>query len=173
MADGSDKTRHPMVNYIAAPPKGLIHLGVDDLSGENKDCISQAKRMAERMKATGKEKCFFLAVLDGALRACFPHLEKEMPWLTAIWCGCHVLSLFFKDCFTKVDELKEHLALVKRVIHFVKDHQMPLSIFREFSHVELILPGETRYASAVVTVARHAQCVDAPGQGDGERLRRH
>jgi hypothetical protein len=57
-----------------------------------------------------------------------------------------------QNCFTKVNELKEHLALVKRVIHFVKDHQMPLSIFREFSHVELILPGETRYASAVVTV---------------------
>jgi hypothetical protein len=102
VSDGhSDKTRHPMVNYIAASPKGSIHLWVDDLSGENKDCISQAKRMVERMKATGKEKCFFLAVLDGVLRACFPHLEKEMPWLTAIWCGCHVLSLFFKTALLR------------------------------------------------------------------------
>ena len=36
------------------------------LSGEAKDCISQAKRMAERMTATGKERSFCLVVLDGA-----------------------------------------------------------------------------------------------------------
>jgi hypothetical protein len=47
------------------------------LSGEDKDCLSQAARMIERMKATGKETSFYLAVLDGALRSCFPHLEKE------------------------------------------------------------------------------------------------
>jgi hypothetical protein len=80
------------------------------LSGEAKDCISQAKRVVERMTATGKERSFYLVVLDGAMRACFPYLEKEMPWLTAIWCGCHILSLFFKDCFTKTEALKDHLA---------------------------------------------------------------
>ena len=36
------------------------------MSGEAKDCISQAKRMAERMTATGKERSFCLVVLDGA-----------------------------------------------------------------------------------------------------------
>ena len=36
------------------------------MSGEAKDCISQAKRMAERMTATGKERSFYLVVLDGA-----------------------------------------------------------------------------------------------------------
>jgi len=80
VSDGhSDKSRNPVVNYLCVAPKGSIHLGVDNLSGEAKDCISQAKRMVERMKATGKAKSFYLAVLDGALRSCFPHLEKEMP----------------------------------------------------------------------------------------------
>ena len=36
------------------------------MSGEAKDCISQAKRMAERMTATGKERSFYLVVLDRA-----------------------------------------------------------------------------------------------------------
>jgi hypothetical protein len=35
-----------------------------------------------------------------------------------------------------------------------------LAMFRAISDKELLLPGETRYASAVVAVARHAQCVD-------------
>jgi hypothetical protein len=59
-----------------------------------------------------------------------------------------------------VDELAKHLKTAKEVIHFVKDHQMPLSIFREISKKELVLPAETRYASALVTVSRYAECAD-------------
>jgi hypothetical protein len=66
MATVCDKSRQPIANYLCCAPKGSIHLGVDDLSGEVKDCISQAKRMAERMTATGKERSFYLGVLDGA-----------------------------------------------------------------------------------------------------------
>ena len=67
VSDGHcDKSRQPIVNYLCCAPKGSIHLGVDDFSGEAKDCISQAKRMAERMTATGKERSFYLVVLDGA-----------------------------------------------------------------------------------------------------------
>jgi hypothetical protein len=48
VSDGhSDKSRHPIANYLCCAPKGSIHLGVDDVSGEAGDCISQAKRMAE------------------------------------------------------------------------------------------------------------------------------
>jgi hypothetical protein len=96
VSDGhSDKTRCPVVNYLACSTKGAHHLGIDDLSGEAKDNKAQAKRMVERMKATGKEKSFVLvAVLDGALRSCFPELEKEMPWLTAVWCACHIYPVF-------------------------------------------------------------------------------
>jgi hypothetical protein len=59
VSDGhSDKSMHPIVSYLCCTPKGSIHLGVDDFSGEARDCISQAKRMAERMTATGKERGF-------------------------------------------------------------------------------------------------------------------
>jgi hypothetical protein len=48
------------------PNPGCVFLGVfpDDSSGEAKDCISQAKRMDKRMTATGKERSFYLVVLD-------------------------------------------------------------------------------------------------------------
>ena len=60
------KRINPIVSYLCCTPKGSIHLGVDDFSGEARDCISQAKRMAERMTATGKERSFCLVILDGA-----------------------------------------------------------------------------------------------------------
>jgi hypothetical protein len=63
-----DKSRQPIVNYLCCAPKGSIHLGVGDLSGEAKDCISQAKRMAERSMtatSTGKERSSYLVVWTG------------------------------------------------------------------------------------------------------------
>ena len=59
-----------------------------------------------------------VCVLDGALRASFPFIEAQMPWLTTMWCSCHILSLFFKDCFSgtnAVPELRDALAKVKIV----------------------------------------------------------
>ena len=101
-AGNASRIRAHYLKCLACPsplsPKGAHFLGADDMANVNKDCEAMAGYMVESMKATKHEKSFFLAVLDGALRAAFPHLEKAMPWLTAIWCACHILSLFFKDC---------------------------------------------------------------------------
>jgi hypothetical protein len=90
----------PVVNYIAMSPGGNHCLGADDMGrAENaeKDCASMAKYLHEKCVGTGHERPFYLCVLDGALRSAFPHLEKKMPWITCIWCSCHIISLFFKD----------------------------------------------------------------------------
>ena len=96
-----------------------------------------------------------VCVLDGALRSAFPHIEAKMPWITCIWCSCHIISLFFKDCFTGekgLPELKEALEKVKKVVHFVRDRQKPLAIFRTYSTKELILPGK-KYVYTIALLA--------------------
>jgi hypothetical protein len=75
-----------------------------------KDCASMAKYLHEKCVGTGHERPFCLCVLDGAPRSAFPHLEKKIPW--RIWCSCHIISLFFKNCFGSekgVPELVEAL----------------------------------------------------------------
>jgi hypothetical protein len=78
-------------------PGGNHFLGADDMSRAEKDCASMAKYLHEKCVGTGHERSFYLCVLDGALRSAFPHLERKMPWITCIWCSCHIISLFFKD----------------------------------------------------------------------------
>jgi hypothetical protein len=63
----------------------------------------------EQCVETGVERSFFLCVLDGALRSSFPFLEEKMPWISCIWCSCHILSLFFKDCFSTGSPSKDIL----------------------------------------------------------------
>jgi hypothetical protein len=87
-----------------------------------------------------------------------------MPWITCIWCSCHVISLFFKDCFGSdkgVPALVEALAKVKRVVHFIRDRQKPLAIYRFIAKKALMLPGETQYGSAVLTIMRFVTQIDA------------
>jgi hypothetical protein len=87
-----------------------------------------------------------------------------MPWITCIWCSCHIISLFFKDCFGAdkgVPSLVEALAKVKRVVHFIRGRQKPLGIYRSIAKKALVLPGETRYGSAVLTIMRFVTQIDA------------
>ena len=55
----------------------------------------------------------------------------------------------------------EALAKVKRVVHFIRDRQKPLGIYRSIAKKALMLPGETRYGSAVLTIMRFVTQIDA------------
>jgi hypothetical protein len=141
MSDGkTNNGRIPIVNYIAASPKGTHFLAADDMSNVAKDNVKMAKYLHEKCIETGFERSFYACVLDGALRSAFPHIEAHMPWISCIWCSCHIISLFFKDCF-KLAVLNDALEKVKRVIKFIRDRQKPLAFFRSNSAKNLILPG--------------------------------
>jgi hypothetical protein len=156
MSDGkTNKSRNPIINFIAASAHGAHFLAAEDMSDKQKDNKKMAEYLHEKCVDTGKVKSFYMCVLDGALRSAFPHIEAKMPWITCIWCSCHIISLFFKDCFTGekgLPELKEALEKVKKVIHFVRDRQKPLAIFRTYSTKELILPGK-KYVYTIALLA--------------------
>ena len=73
--------RIPIVNYIAASPKGTHFLAADDMSNVAKDNVKMAKYLHEKCIETGFERSFYACVLDGALRSAFPHIEARMPWI--------------------------------------------------------------------------------------------
>jgi hypothetical protein len=57
--------------------------------------------------------------------------------------------------------LVQALAKVKRVMHFIRDRQKPLAIYRLIAKKALVLPGETRYGSAVLTTMRFVTQIGA------------
>ena len=145
MSDGkTNNAKVPIVNYIAKSPKGAHFLAAVDMGLAEKDNKKMAQYLHEKCVETGFEKSFYLCVLDGALRSAFPYVIEKMPWISCIWCSCHILSLFFKDCFSGdkgLPLLKEALEKVKSVVRFVRDRQKPLAFFGEVSKKALILPG--------------------------------
>ena len=147
MSDGkTNNGKVPICNFIAKSAHGSHFLAAVDMGTKEKDNRTMAKYLHEKCVETGFEKSFFLCVLDGALRSSFPFLEEKMPWITCIWCSCHILSLFFKDCFnTGSDKGLPALSLclkdAKTTVTFVRDRQKPLAFFNEISKKALILPG--------------------------------
>jgi hypothetical protein len=136
----------PIVNYIAKSPKGVHFLAAVDMGLAEKNNKKMAQYLHEKCVEISYEKSFYLCVLDGALRLAFPFVIEKMPWISCIWCSCHILSLslFFKDCFSGdkgLPLLKEALEKVKTVVRFVRDRQKPLAFFGEVSTKALILPG--------------------------------
>jgi hypothetical protein len=79
--------------------------------------------------------------------------EQSLP--TSQWSSCQRLGSD-KDCFGSdkgVPELVEALAKVKRVVHFIRDRQKPLAIYRFIAKKALSdatwARDHARYGSAV------------------------
>ena len=146
MSDGkTNNGKVPIVNYVAMSAKGAHFLAAVDMGLLQKDNKKMAEYLHEKCVATGFEKSFYLCVLDGALRSAFPHIVQKMPWMSCIWCSCHIISLFFKDCFTGdkgIVVLMGVLEKVKKIVRFIRDRQKPLAIFTAHSKKALILPGK-------------------------------
>jgi hypothetical protein len=147
MSDGkTNNGKVPIVNFIAKSPHGAHFLAAVDMGTAEKDNKKMAQYLHEKCVETGFEKSFFLCVLDGALRSSFPFLIEKMPWLSCLWCSCHIISLFFKDCFSGekgIPALKLLLEKVKKIVHFIRDRQKPLAFFGKNSDKALILPGKS------------------------------
>ena len=146
MSDGkTNNGKIPIANFIARSAHGSHFLADVDMGTKDKDNRTMAGYLHEKCVETGFEKSFYLCVLDGAMRSAFPFLIEKMPWISCIWCSCHILSLFFKDCFSGekgIPALKMLLDKVKKIVHFIRDRQKPLAFFTQNSKKALILPGE-------------------------------
>lgn len=80
-------------------------------------------------------------------------LGEEFPWVTWTGCGTHGLDLFLED----VEELewaKELIKEARELVKFVNNHHKSVAIFRDHSDLELLRPGDTRFATAFMMLER-------------------
>jgi hypothetical protein len=94
MSDGkTNNGKMPICNSIAKSAKGAHFLAAVDMGLKDKPNKKMADYIHEQCVETGCERSFFFCAFLTA------RLEKKMPWISCIWCSCHILVLFFKDCF--------------------------------------------------------------------------
>jgi hypothetical protein len=96
-------------------------------------------------------------------------LAEDLPHLFWVPCAAHCLDLCLED-IGKLAPVEEIIKEGRELVTFVKNHQMPLSLFRDLSKLELLKPGGCRGEAASPPAVRSATLVSV-GAG-GKRLPR-
>lgn len=93
-------------------------------------------------------------------KASWTIISSTYPHVTCGPCSAHCLDLLLED-FGKEDWIKKHFAEGKEIVKFVTSHHQSLALFREKSSLELLKPGETRFATNFIMLKRLNECKDA------------
>ena len=84
--------------------------------------------------------------LDGAESRTLRILEETLGWITAGLCTPHSLDLAIED-MAKLEWVAKRVVSAKDIVKFIRGHQKSLALYRSKANLELVLAGETRFAT--------------------------
>ena len=124
------------------------------LAGKRKTAKYIARVLSDAIKELGPKNV--LQVVTDSAESCKQAgrlLEKKYKWLTWVPCAAHCLDLFLEDIYKKVPHVAELVTQARKMIFFMKHHQMALTVCKRFSSKALLVPGSTRYVPLLCTCA--------------------
>jgi hypothetical protein len=133
--------------------------------GKKKTAEYIASVLAEVIDELGPKNV--LQVVTDSAEACKKAgkiLETQFKGLTWVPCAAHCLDLYLTVCFKKtcgltgqydrfnllqdvgkkIERMADLIAMCRRVIFFIKNHQAALAMLKQFSNKTLLCPGATR-----------------------------
>jgi hypothetical protein len=154
-SDGWLDTRNRLLfNLLMVTPKGEKFLESVDTSGDTKDANFIAQVVGKAIEDVGAKIVVqvhmdSVAVCKGAGRK----LEARFPHITFIPCTSHCLDLLLED-MGKLDWVSSVIAEARTTLKFITNHHKSLALFRSMSKLELLKPGETRFATNFIMLQR-------------------
>jgi hypothetical protein len=154
-SDGwSDTRNRPLLNLLMVTPKGEKFLESVDTSGDTKDADFIAQVVGKAIKDVGAETVVQVCMDSAAVcKAAGRKLEVHFPHITFTPCTPHCLDLLLED-MGKLDWVSSVIAKAKTALKFITNHHKSLAIFRSLSKLELLKPGETRFATNFIMLQR-------------------
>jgi hypothetical protein len=160
--DGWDNVVHrPLMNIMLSCPAGDVFLGSIDTTGNSKTkeyIAGELKRYIENVGprlvtqvCTDNAKNI-LGAMDDVVTS-YPHIFKQ-------GCAAHALDLFMED-WAKVPQFKDLIKRSRSVCLYIRNHHIPMALFRQVSRLSLIVLPETRFACNLLMIRRLATVCDA------------
>jgi hypothetical protein len=87
-------------------------------------------------------------------------ITAQFPWIFCSGCVAHVMDLALED-MDKLDWVSPRIKAARNVVKFITNHHKSLALFREQSKLELLKPGDTRFATAFIMLQRVLEVKDA------------
>ncbi len=147
-SDGwSDTRNRPLLNLLMVTPKGEKFLENVNTSGDTKDADFIAQVVGKAIEDVGAEIVVQVCMDSAAVcKAVGCKLEARFPHITFTPCTPHCLDLLLED-MGKLDWVSFVIAEARTALKFITNHHKSLALFRSLSKLELLKPGETRFAT--------------------------
>jgi hypothetical protein len=153
--DGWSETQNrPLLNHLMVTPKGEKFLESVDTSGDTKDANFIAQVVGKAIEDVGAE-IVVQVCMDSATvyKVAGRKLEARFPHITFTPCTPHCLDLLLED-MGKLDWVSSAIAEARTTLKFITNHHKSLALFRSLSKLELLKPGETRFATNFIMLHR-------------------
>jgi hypothetical protein len=154
-SDGWSDTRNRLLlNLLMVTPKGEKFLETVNTSGDTKDADFIAQVVGKVIEDVGAEIVVQVCMDSAAIcKAAGRKLEARFPHITFTPCTPHCLDLLLED-MGKLDWVSSIIAEAKTTLKFITNHHKSLALFRNLSKLELLKPGETRFATNFIMLQR-------------------
>lgn len=162
VSDGwTNVQNRPIINFLVVTADGAMFVDGVDTSGQVKDADFIAEELGKRIESLGPENV--VQVVTDSAGNCVAAREKLAGKYKSIVfspCAAHCLDLLLED-IGKLAWVKDVIAEGHDIVKFITNHQSSLAYFRTHSELELLKPGETRFASYFIMLNRLKETQDA------------
>ncbi len=161
-SDGwSDVRRRPLLNLLVVSPKGEMFLKAVDTRGETKDAAYIVGQLIDCIREVGADSVIQV-VTDSAVvcKVVGRLVEQEFSWITSMPCTPHCLDLLLEDV-GKLPWAAEVVVEAKAVVKFITNHHWSQVLFRGKSTLDLLKPGDMRFATNFIMLDRMLEVREA------------
>ncbi len=143
-----------IINFLVVTGDGAMFVDGVDTSGQIKDADFIAVELEKRIDSIGRDN-IVQVVTDSAGNCVAARDKLALKYKSIVFspCSAHCLDLLLED-IGKLSWARDVITKGHDVVKFITNHQSPLDYFRSRSTVELLKPGETRFASFFVMLQR-------------------
>lgn len=161
VSDGWTNAQHrPIINFLMVSSEGATFLSSVDTSGQEKNAPYIAKLLEGHVNEIGHQKIVQI-VMDSAAScvAAGKLVMQKFPTIVCSPCTAHCLDLLLEDIGNQ-KWIRESIDGGHDIVKFITNHHASLAYFRSHSRLQLLKPGETRFATNFIMLQRLQQCKD-------------
>lgn len=161
ISDGwSNVQNRPIINFLLITGGEVLFVDAIDTSGATKDAKYIFNLLCEQIERVGAEKICQI-VTDSASNcvAARRMTSDKYPSITCSPCAAHCLDLLLED-ISKLPWINPVIAQGRDIVKFLTGHHASIACYRNHSTLELLKPGETRFATSFIMLQRLIECKD-------------
>lgn len=161
VSDGWTNVQNRQIkNFLFVSAQGAMFEDAIDTSARSKDAEFIACELSKRIDAIGIDNVVQV-VTDSAGNCVTARQMFASKYKSVVFSPCTAHCLDLLEDISKLNWVRDAINNGHQVVKFITNHQSSLAYFRDKSLLELLKPGETRFATYFIMLQRVQQTKDS------------